>query len=503
MTRHHRPDPDMIEALDGDRAPGSGAATLPAAPPPKVSGAVYRRVLSNPRFRRLWYSQFVSGIGDWLVIGFLMPLVAELSGNSSFAIAGILIAKIIPALVFGSVIGVFVDRFDRRRTMIACDLIRAVLTFGLLVTNSLWVIYLVVMLMEMASMLFYPAKNALIPVLVEPDDLTAANGLSYTTQQASMLVGLSMSGAILAVFDAIVRALIANDVVSRVPFLQEGLLRIELLGPRAGVLVNAATFIISAVAIYTIHVRACARCGVQEPLTLSLIGRDVREAFSVLVEHRELRSFLITMGAGIFGGGAVVPLVPRYVDAHLSGSVPLIGDAIAVQSVGTSDTVFMLVFMAFGMVAGAVTVPRLARTTSLQLLFLGGVAGFGASMLAFSLVSVYWIAALFGVAAGFGIAAVTVAGNTYVAKETEDAVRGRVFTALESVIRVSLLLSLVVMPPFTDLVSYLSDRFFAVRGLPLSGVRIGLQVASLVVLGAAFYAYKTLDWKTRGVTQDA
>src|SRR5574340_1438011 len=97
----------------------------------------YSAVLRNRRFRALWISQFISGVGDWLVIGLLIPLVTTLTGGSSFAVAGIMIAKIIPSLLFSSVIGVFVDRFDRRRLMIACDIVRALLTLLLLLTNSL------------------------------------------------------------------------------------------------------------------------------------------------------------------------------------------------------------------------------------------------------------------------------------------------------------------------------------------------------------------------------
>jgi MFS family permease len=88
-----------------------------------MRGGAYRRLIGDPRFRRLWTAQFVSGIGDWLVIGFLMPLVTTLSGGSAFAVAGILIAKIVPALLFSSVTGVLVDRFDRRKVMIAADLV--------------------------------------------------------------------------------------------------------------------------------------------------------------------------------------------------------------------------------------------------------------------------------------------------------------------------------------------------------------------------------------------
>ena len=77
----------------------------------------FAAVLRNRRFRAVWLSQFVSGIGDWLVVGLLIPLVSALTQGSSFAVAGIMIAKIIPALLFSSVTGVFVDRFDRRTAL--------------------------------------------------------------------------------------------------------------------------------------------------------------------------------------------------------------------------------------------------------------------------------------------------------------------------------------------------------------------------------------------------
>ena len=208
----------------------------------------YSAVLSNKRFRRLWFSQFVSGIGDWLVVGLLIPLVTTLSGGSSFAVAGIMIAKIVPSLFLSSFVGVFVDHFDRRKLMMACDLTRAVLALGLLFTNNLALIYLIVLVMEIASLFFTPAKNALIPRLVSEEEVTVANGLSYTTQQASMLIGLTMSGAILAGFEAIVRWVLASGF----PFvdLLVGPLAPALLGPRAGVSLDTLTFLVSAAFIF-------------------------------------------------------------------------------------------------------------------------------------------------------------------------------------------------------------------------------------------------------------
>ena len=460
----------------------------------EASRGGYRRLLSNSGFRRLWFSQFVSGVGDWLVIGLLMPLVTSLSGGSSFAVAGIMIAKIIPALLFSSVIGVFVDRFDRRRTMIACDLARAALALGLLFTNNLAIIYLIVLLMETASLFFFPAKNALIPYLVDEEDVTAANGLSYTTQQASMLIGLLASGAIVAAFEAIVRWVLAAGL----PLVSSlvGLFEPALLGPRAGVFLDTLTFLLSALSIWGIHLVAKpADRGARMDLTL--IGRDVVESFRFLGEHRELRGFLVTVGAAILGGGTIIPVGIVHVNV---GRSPIFERIEFLQRLAATPQTFLLVFLAFGMVFGALIVPRISERLSLQLLFLGGVGGFGLSMFGLASVTTYSLAAIFAVTAGVCLAIVTVAGNTYVIHTVADEIRGRVFTAMESVIRVSLLLSMLVMAPVADLAGRIVKAIVESRGMTpssvtVTGSQVALQLASLVVLAAAVYAYRTLNWR--------
>jgi len=461
-----------------------------------ASGA-YRRLTKNTNFRKLWYAQFVSGIGDWLVIGFLMPLVTKLSGGSSFAVAGILIAKLIPALILSSVTGVLVDRFDRRKVMIAADLARAALVVVLVVTNSLAVIYLAVLLMETASLFFWPARNALIPYLVEEEDVTAANGLAYTTQQASMLIGLTAAAGILAGFEAIVRAVMA----AHLPIVDElvGLAAPALLGPRAGVILDIFTFLFSAFMISMIRIEAKpASAGGR--LSPTLIGKDVIESFRFLAQHRELRALLITIGFAILGGGAIIPVGTTYVQDNLSGGLPFADQFVQLQQLTATPMTFMLVFMAFGMVGGALVVPRFEGRVRLQLLFAGSVAAFGVALLGFASVNTYWVASIFAAAAGACIATVTVAGNSYIVRTTADEIRGRVFTAMESVVKVSLLVSMVVMAPLADFVGSMVEDFIVRNGLApssvtLTGSRLTLQFASLIVIAAAVYGFRTLKWR--------
>ena len=459
-------------------------------------GSPFARLARDERFRRLWMAQLVSGIGDWLVIGLLIPLVTALSGGSSFAVAGILIAKIIPALLLSSLTGVLVDRFDRRRVMIVADLFRFGLALVLLVTNSLAAIYVVVLLMETASLFFWPARNSLIPHLVAEEDVTAANGAMYTTQQAAMLIGLTASGALLAGFEAVVSVVLAADL----PIVDSlvGLLSPALLGPRAGFFLNALTFLFSAGIVTSIRVTARPEKS-GGGFDLRLLGKDALDSFRFLGEHRELRGLLVTVFLAILGGGAIIPVGIDYVNSLVNGQ--LFAEQIAwLQELSGSPQTFMLVFMAAGMVAGAMLVPRLERRIPLQLLFAGSVAAFGGAMLGFASFNQYWIAGVFASFAGACIAMLTVAGNSYVIRTSADEIRGRVFTAMESVVRVALLLSMIVMAPLNDLIGSVILGFVERNGLApdtlvLTGPRITLQVSAALVLAAAVYGFRALRWR--------
>jgi MFS family permease len=193
-------------------------------------------------------------------------------------------------------------------------------------------------------------------------------------------------------------------------------------------------------------------------------------------------------------------------DPHLSGDttkpslsrgVPILEQFEAVRTLVAAPQTFVLVLLALGMATGAVLVPRLAERLPLQMLFLGAVTTFGVAMFAFASLGVYWVAIVFAFTAGFCIACLTVAGNTYVARTVADDIRGRVFTAMESVIRVSLLLSMIVVAPLADLLAALIRRLSSgMSGQSwFTGPRLTLQIASLIVLGAAYYAYRTLNWR--------
>jgi MFS family permease len=156
-------------------------------------------LLRQRNYALLWLAGLVSLVGDWVVVGALPFYVYERSG-SPLATAGMLVALSLPHVLLGSVAGVFVDRWDRRRAMVACDVGRALALLPLLAvpaTGAIWLVYVVGFLEQSCSAFFGPAKGALLPRVVARDDLVSANALASVGDAVGRLVGPSLGGALL------------------------------------------------------------------------------------------------------------------------------------------------------------------------------------------------------------------------------------------------------------------------------------------------------------------
>jgi predicted MFS family arabinose efflux permease len=163
----------------------------------------YRELLArNHDFRRLWTGQVVSEVGDWLNNIAVLALAIELAGpaRQGRAIAVYAIARHLPLFLFGPVAGVVVDRKDRRRVMIAADVVRAILALGFLVAqkfSTLPLIYMVGAALFSVSAFFNAAKRATLPNLVaRTDELLAANSLSASTTAATLAIGSALGGLV-------------------------------------------------------------------------------------------------------------------------------------------------------------------------------------------------------------------------------------------------------------------------------------------------------------------
>jgi predicted MFS family arabinose efflux permease len=155
-------------------------------------------LVRRPGFRELLSGQTVSALGDWMGTVAFMALVREITGSPT-AVGGILALRLFPAAIGGPLAARAAANWDRRRTMVTMDLTRAVMIALVPFVRGLWWIYLWAFLIEVASLVFLPARDASIPDLVEEQDLPVANGLVLGSSYGTIPLGAAAFAVVAAV----------------------------------------------------------------------------------------------------------------------------------------------------------------------------------------------------------------------------------------------------------------------------------------------------------------
>ena len=156
-------------------------------------------------FRYLWSASVVSLAGDWFNT-IASVIIVNRYTDSGLALSWILIARTLPRFFLGPIAGVVADRFDRKRVMVASDVLRAVIVLSFLFVDRperVWLIYALTTLQIVVSSFFEPASSAILPSLVEDDnELLTANVLQSVTWSAMLALGASIGGGFAALFGA-------------------------------------------------------------------------------------------------------------------------------------------------------------------------------------------------------------------------------------------------------------------------------------------------------------
>ncbi len=235
-------------------------ATTSAVPASPSSFAIFR----NRSFTRLWAAQLVSAMGSALTSLAASILVYRVTGSAA-SVGLMLIATAVPTVFVGLIAGVFVDRYDRRRIMIAADVIRAVLVFLLpllLPLNIAW-LYAIVILSSAVGQFFDPAQASLLPELASDEELAAANSLMAISSIGSTTIGFAAAGLI----------------ASRFPI-------------EWAFYLDAASFLVSAGLILFIKV---APPPVSEKTSVATVVRNLRAGLRFVVDTPILRSLFIVV----------------------------------------------------------------------------------------------------------------------------------------------------------------------------------------------------------------
>jgi MFS family permease len=152
----------------------------------------------NRNFRLLYIGQAISQLGDWFNAVAVFALLLDLTGSAT-AVAWMMVVQFLPMAIVGPVAGVVVDRVDRRRLMIATDVVRGVLVLGLLLVQhreQVWIAYVVTILCVSAQAFFEPARTSTIPNITTAEELMPANALSSATWSAMLAIGASVGGLV-------------------------------------------------------------------------------------------------------------------------------------------------------------------------------------------------------------------------------------------------------------------------------------------------------------------
>ncbi|RMH55508.1 MAG: MFS transporter [Bacteroidetes bacterium] len=259
------------------------------APPPDVDApAGYRELIRhNVHFRRLWTGNLVSLLGDWFNTIALYTLVSQLtmeegSGGSPIALAAVFIFKMLPWAVASPLAGLIADRFNRRRLMIATDLLRAVVVLGFLgvdTPDELPWLYVLITLQVVIGAFFQPAKSASLPNITTPRELLTANALSSATWSVMLAVGAAAGG-----------------------------LATEWLGPQTVFLLDSATYLVSAWFIYRTEIPQHTDAPPRGPVVRTAL-REIWDGWAYLrSEPRVGRIALAKATWAVAGGGMVFML---------------------------------------------------------------------------------------------------------------------------------------------------------------------------------------------------
>ena len=422
--------------------------------------ATFRDLLTHGSFARLLAAMSVSSFGDWVGFVAVTSIVASLGGGTaSLAVSGVMIARTLPAFLFGPIAGTLVDRLDRKRLMIVADLARGVLYVSMVFLRELWAIYLLSFTIECLSLLWGPARDASLPNLVPRRQLSNANSLVLLSSYATLPIGGAAFTAVTAV---------STWTGGRIPALHSQPESLALV-------LDAGTFLFSAVMVAGIPIRSHPTGGTAR-LDLSRVWRDTLDGINFLREE----SIAAAMTGGIvvaFGAvGAVLALGPVFVQ----------------QTLDAGPSGWGLVVSAFGvgMGLGMASAGQVAKVVDREIAFVWSLIAAAAALfilatmpnLSWAIVFTVWLGAFCGLA--------WVSGYTLLQENVADEFRGRTFGSLTTLARMFLFLSLAAFPAlaqlFESFVRWVGATQFYIGGnrIDLSGSRLALCVAGLMVVGA-------------------
>ena len=362
------------------------------------------RVLKNRNFLALWIGQIISQFGDRLaqmaLIGLYLKQTAGISLSHSVPVMrNLFFFSTLPILLFSPVAGVYVDRWSRKKTLIATDLLRAglILLIPLLAgyTDGMWSVYGVIFLVFTVTCFFSPAKSAIIPNLVKKRELLAANSLSNITRLIAMIGGVTAGGIIVA-----------------------------WTGTKMSFYLDSLSFLLSGLAILAIRIKEDpppeeSKDGIRR------VAKELVAGLNFIRKKKRVKfvatSLFILMGASGIGYLLVTVFVTKALN------------------LGTIGLSVLATFLGIGMLAGSLIYGHFGEQIEREKVIVGGTLICGVCAVLLGGSKSLFLLSLGVSIIGFIASPIMIAAYTLTQELTPDKIRGRVFSALEVIINSSFL----------------------------------------------------------------
>jgi MFS family permease len=258
----------------------------------------------NRSFRRLWWGQVISELGNWFNFIAGLGLVRMISHGDAAVTTIMLLARMVPFTLFAPLAGAFVDRWSRRMVMIVSDFARLAIALGFLLVRrpeDLWIAYLCTGLLSLFHSFFEAGKNAAMPNITGERDLLAGNALMFSSRFLLMSLGAALGGWTAA-----------------------------NVGYRAAFIVNAVSFLGSALSVWLIPERETKQLALEAEAGekgKTSYWADIREGWSYIVSHAPVAALLGVNILWASGGGAVNLIIDRLGGIVFAGQRGISGDS--------------------------------------------------------------------------------------------------------------------------------------------------------------------------------